>query len=81
MHREMRLGLFVQTPATTSRAAASDATATGWPNLPLMQHIAKTAEAAKFDMFFLGDGFATGGPRASLDHRQVRTADVCRRSP
>jgi FMN-dependent oxidoreductase (nitrilotriacetate monooxygenase family) len=25
-----------------------------------MQHIAKTAEAAKFDMFFLGDGFATG---------------------
>src|SRR5262245_58064393 len=25
-----------------------------------MQHIARTAEAAKFDMFFLGDGFATG---------------------
>ncbi len=25
-----------------------------------MQHIAATAEAAKFDMFFLGDGFATG---------------------
>ena len=26
----------------------------------LMQHIAQTAERAKFDMFFLGDGFATG---------------------
>lgn len=25
-----------------------------------MQHIAATAERAKFDMFFLGDGFATG---------------------
>ena len=25
-----------------------------------MQHIAATAERGKFDMFFLGDGFATG---------------------
>jgi alkanesulfonate monooxygenase SsuD/methylene tetrahydromethanopterin reductase-like flavin-dependent oxidoreductase (luciferase family) len=37
-----------------------DATVEGWPNLALMKHIAATAEAAKFDMFFLGDGFATG---------------------
>ncbi len=37
-----------------------DAVTTGWPNLGLMQHIAHTAERAKFDMFFLGDGFATG---------------------
>jgi FMN-dependent oxidoreductase (nitrilotriacetate monooxygenase family) len=57
----MRLGLFVQTPGHhVAGWRHPDAIATGWPNLPLMQHIAKTAEAAKFDMFFLGDGFATG---------------------
>ena len=32
----------------------------GGPNLALMKHIAATAERGKFDMFFLGDGFATG---------------------
>ena len=37
-----------------------DAVDDGWPNLALMQHIAATAERGKFDMFFLGDGFATG---------------------
>src|SRR5215475_15363624 len=60
-HRQMRLGVFVQTPGHhVAGWRHPDATATGWPNLPLMQHIARTAEAAKLDMFFLGDGFATG---------------------
>ena len=57
----MRLGVFVQTPGHHVVGwRHPEATATGWPNLPLMQHIAASAEAAKFDMFFLGDGFATG---------------------
>jgi FMN-dependent oxidoreductase (nitrilotriacetate monooxygenase family) len=61
LSRQMRLGVFVQTPGHhVAGWRHPDATATGWPNLPLMQHIAKTAEAAKLDMFFLGDGFATG---------------------
>jgi N-acetyl-S-(2-succino)cysteine monooxygenase len=60
-HRHMRLGVFVQTPGHhVAGWRHPDATADGWPNLALMQHIAATAEAAKFDMFFLGDGFATG---------------------
>jgi FMN-dependent oxidoreductase (nitrilotriacetate monooxygenase family) len=57
----MRLGVFVQTPGHHVVGwRHPDAVATGWPNLELMQHVAATAEAAKFDMFFLGDGFATG---------------------
>lgn len=59
--RRMRLGLFVQTPGHhVAGWRHPEAETTGWPNLKLMQHIAATAEAAKFDMFFLGDGFATG---------------------
>ena len=59
--RQMRLGVFVQTPGHhVAGWRHPDATADGWPNLALMKHIAATAEAAKFDMFFLGDGFATG---------------------
>ena len=59
--RHMRLGVFVQTPGHHVVGwRHPDATADGWPNLALMKHIAATAEAAKFDMFFLGDGFATG---------------------
>ena len=59
--RHMRLGVFVQTPGHhVAGWRHPDATADGWPNLALMKHIAATAEAAKFDMFFLGDGFATG---------------------
>jgi len=57
----MRLGVFVQTPGHhVAGWRHPDAETTGWPNLGLMQHIAATAERAKFDMFFLGDGFATG---------------------
>ena len=57
----MRLGVFVQTPGHhVAGWRHPDAVTTGWPNLGLMQHIAATAERAKFDMFFLGDGFATG---------------------
>jgi alkanesulfonate monooxygenase SsuD/methylene tetrahydromethanopterin reductase-like flavin-dependent oxidoreductase (luciferase family) len=59
--RHMHLGVFVQTPGHhVAGWRHPDATADGWPNLALMKHIAATAEAAKFDMFFLGDGFATG---------------------
>src|SRR5437762_1504909 len=59
--RQMRLGVFVQTPGHHVVGwRHPDATASGWPNLALMKAIAATAEAAKFDMFFLGDGFATG---------------------
>ena len=59
--RHMHLGVFVQTPGHHGAGwRHPDATADGWPNLALMKHIAATAEAAKFDMFFLGDGFATG---------------------
>ena len=59
--RQMRLGVFVQTPGHhVAGWRHPDATAIGWPNLALMKHIAATAEAARFDMFFLGDGFATG---------------------
>ena len=57
----MRLGVFVQVPGHhVGGWRHPDAVTTGWPNLGLMQHIAATAERAKFDMFFLGDGFATG---------------------
>lgn len=58
--RRMRLGVFVQTPGHHVggwRHREADART---PNLALMQHIAASAEAARFDMFFLGDGFATG---------------------
>lgn len=59
--QQMRLGVFVQVPGHhVGGWRHPDAVTTGWPNLPLMQHIAATAERAKFDMFFLGDGFATG---------------------
>ena len=63
MHRrsQMRLGVFVQTPGhQVAGWRHPDAATGGWPNLALMQHIAGTAERGKFDMFFLGDGFATG---------------------
>lgn len=57
----MRLGVFVQAPGHhVGGWRHPDAVTTGWPNLGLMQHIAATAERARFDMFFLGDGFATG---------------------
>jgi FMN-dependent oxidoreductase (nitrilotriacetate monooxygenase family) len=59
--RQMRLGVFVQTPGHhVAGWRHPDAVADGWPNLGLMRHIAATAERGKFDMFFLGDGFATG---------------------
>jgi FMN-dependent oxidoreductase (nitrilotriacetate monooxygenase family) len=59
--RQMRLGVFVQAPGHhVGGWRHPEAVTTGWPNLGLMQHIAATAERAKFDMFFLGDGFATG---------------------
>lgn len=58
--RQMRLGVFVQTPGHhVAGWRHPDAIASG-PNLALMKHIAATAERGKFDMFFLGDGFATG---------------------
>lgn len=57
----MRLGVFVQTPGHhVAGWRHPDAVADAWPNLGLMQHIAATAERGRFDMFFLGDGFATG---------------------
>lgn len=57
----MRLGVFVQTPGHhVAGWRHPDAVADGWPNLPLMKHIAATAERGRFDMFFLGDGFSTG---------------------
>ena len=59
--QQMRLGVFVQVPGHhVGGWRHPDAVTTGWPNLGLMQHIAASAERAKFDMFFLGDGFATG---------------------
>jgi alkanesulfonate monooxygenase SsuD/methylene tetrahydromethanopterin reductase-like flavin-dependent oxidoreductase (luciferase family) len=59
--RQMRLGVFVQTPGHhVGGWRHPDAVVDGWPNLALMKHIAATAERGKFDMFFLGDGFATG---------------------
>src|SRR5262249_30893239 len=63
VHRlsQMRLGVFVQTPGPhVAGWRHPDAATRGCPNLALMQHIAATAERGKFDMFFLGDGFATG---------------------
>ncbi|MGD9881842.1 MAG: LLM class flavin-dependent oxidoreductase [Reyranella sp.] len=57
---QMRLGVFVQTPGHhVAGWRHPDAVASG-PNLALMKHIAASAERGKFDMFFLGDGFATG---------------------
>ncbi|MDB5486346.1 MAG: ntaA [Reyranella sp.] len=56
----MRLGVFVQTPGHHVGGWRHPDADARTPNLSLMQHIAATAEAAKFDMFFLGDGFATG---------------------
>src|ERR1700720_2790439 len=59
--KQMRLGVFVQTPGHhVAGWRHPNAVTTGWPNLGLMKHIAATAERGKFDMFFLGDGFATG---------------------
>jgi len=59
--KQMRLGVFVQTPGHhVAGWRHPDAVTDGWPNLKLMQHIAASAERGKFDMFFLGDGFATG---------------------
>jgi len=58
--RQMRLGVFVQTPGHHVGGWRHPDAVAGGPNLALMQHIAATAERGKFDMFFLGDGFATG---------------------
>ena len=58
--RRMRLGVFVQTPGHHVGGWRHPEADARTPNLALMQHIAAIAEAAKFDMFFLGDGFATG---------------------
>jgi len=59
-HRQMRLGVFVQTPGHHVAGWRHPDAVSGGPNLALMKHIATTAERGKFDMFFLGDGFATG---------------------
>jgi FMN-dependent oxidoreductase (nitrilotriacetate monooxygenase family) len=59
-HRQMRLGVFVQTPGHHVAGWRHPDAVSGGPNLGLMKHIAATAERGKFDMFFLGDGFATG---------------------
>jgi FMN-dependent oxidoreductase (nitrilotriacetate monooxygenase family) len=56
----MRLGVFVQTPGHHVAGWRHPDAVAGGPNLALMKHIADTAERGKFDMFFLGDGFATG---------------------
>ncbi len=56
----MRLGVFVQTPGHHVAGWRPPDAISGSPNLALMKHIAATAERGKFDMFFLGDGFATG---------------------
>ena len=59
--RQMRLGVFVQAPGHhVGGWRHADAVTGDWPNLPLMQHIAATAERGRFDLFFLGDGYATG---------------------
>src|ERR671935_822979 len=59
--RQMRFGVFVQTPGHhVAGWRHPDAVVDGWPNLALMKRIAATAERGKLDMFFLGDGFATG---------------------
>jgi FMN-dependent oxidoreductase (nitrilotriacetate monooxygenase family) len=59
-HRQIRLGVFVQTPGHHVAGWRHPDAIAGGPNLALMKHIAATAERGKFDMFFLGDGFATG---------------------
>ena len=56
----MRLGVFVQVPGHHVAGWRHPDAVSGGPNLALMKHIAATAERGKFDMFFLGDGFATG---------------------
>ncbi len=56
----MRLGVFVQVPGHHVAGWRHPDAVSGGPNLGLMKHIAATAERGKFDMFFLGDGFATG---------------------
>jgi FMN-dependent oxidoreductase (nitrilotriacetate monooxygenase family) len=58
--RQMRLGVFVQTPGHHVAGWRHRDAISGGPSLTLMKHIAATAERGKFDMFFLGDGFATG---------------------
>jgi FMN-dependent oxidoreductase (nitrilotriacetate monooxygenase family) len=58
--RQMRLGVFVQTPGHHVAGWRHPDAVSGGPNLALMKHIANTAERGRFDMFFLGDGFATG---------------------
>lgn len=56
----MRLGVFVQTPGHHVAGWRHPEAVSTTPNLGLMKHIAATAERGRFDMFFLGDGFATG---------------------
>lgn len=59
--RQMHLGVFVQVPGHhVGGWRHPDAVVEDWPNLALMQRIAASAERGRFDMFFLGDGFATG---------------------
>src|SRR6476646_10193079 len=58
--RQMRLGVFVQTPGHHVAGWRHPDAVAGGPNLALMKHIAASAERGRFDMFFLGDGFATG---------------------
>ena len=56
----MRLGVFVQAAGHHVAGWRHPDALPGGANLPLMRHIAATAERGKFDLFFLADNFTTG---------------------
>jgi FMN-dependent oxidoreductase (nitrilotriacetate monooxygenase family) len=56
----MRLGLFLQGAGHHVAGWRHPEAESGGENLPLIQRIAATAEAGKFDLLFLADGLTTG---------------------
>jgi FMN-dependent oxidoreductase (nitrilotriacetate monooxygenase family) len=56
----MRLGLFMQAAGHHVAGWRHPLALAGGENLPLIRRLAETAEAGKFDLFFLGDSL-TGG--------------------
>lgn len=57
--RQIKLGLFIQAAGHHIAGWRHPDAQSGGENLPLLTHLALTAERGKFDMIFLGDGLAT----------------------
>jgi FMN-dependent oxidoreductase (nitrilotriacetate monooxygenase family) len=58
-NRKVKLGLFIQAAGHHVGGWRHPDAQAGGENLPLLQHIAQTAERGKFDLLFIGDGLGT----------------------